>query len=195
MLYLQVNIDRFSSRGCPQVSNDVIGPVTDGPDADEDRANDEGMVEAGKGRWQNSKSLDKGKNKAKPKSRKGPRESKAGRVPTSDHDGEAARALFRLTARSQTRAVERIAELGVTRRLCKEISLLMEEEVMAYVVEAMLLGIFTKDSRNDIAASLKTLIGQHQETGKVQQGRRPWPCVASAGYQRVHKNRNPKNVC
>ncbi|CAN0119919.1 unnamed protein product, partial [Ascophyllum nodosum] len=64
-----------------KVSNDVIGPVTDGPDADEDRANDEGMVEAGKGRWQNSKSLDKGKNKAKPKSRKGPRESKAGRVP------------------------------------------------------------------------------------------------------------------
>ena len=47
--------------------------------------------------------------------------------------------------------------MGVTRRLCKEISFLVEEEVMAYIVEAMLLGIFADCPSHDFSESLKTL--------------------------------------
>ncbi|CAN0410021.1 unnamed protein product, partial [Ascophyllum nodosum] len=122
--------------------NNSIAPVIDEQDADDD----------------GPKRLNKGKEKGKHKSGKGLKASKAERVSISEHDGEAARALFRLTARRQIKAVERIADLGVTRRLCKEISFLIEEEVMAYIVEAMLLGIFADHSSNDISESLKTLI-------------------------------------
>ena len=67
---------------CPQ-ANSLIAPVTDDPNADDD----------------GPKRLDKRKEKGKLKSRKGLKESKEERVPISEHDGEAARALFRLTAR------------------------------------------------------------------------------------------------
>ena len=75
----------------------------------------------------------------------------------SDHDGEAARALFRLTSRTQTSAIGLINQYGVTRRLLTEISILMEIDIFGSIVEAMVLGVFHEGAMHDITVSMNNL--------------------------------------